>query len=131
MFEIEALPGHPPTGQDMSRAVRGKETRYVLGSSGGWGGGIVPQVALGHTILGLPMGCQGPHSQFCIVLGVADPLSDPFLLVVLLPRHVEAIGICRVTTKRTESMKSHTHYLGHICVEAHAVKSSIKVSKAC
>ena len=39
-----------------------------------------------------------------------------------LPRHPVAVGLCRGTPKRADSITSHARFLGHIGEEAHTVE---------
>ena len=86
----------------------------------GGGEGGVSKIALGHFMLGLPMGCHEHRRKVCVSLGAADPLLEPFLVGVELPRHSEAVGLPRGATKHETRMTSHTHCLGQIGAEAHA-----------
>ena len=86
-----------------------------------WGGGV-PLIVLGHPILGLPVGGQGPRQKFHIVFGVADPLVEPLLVGVTLSHHLEAVCLYRVTSKRSARITIHDHRIDHICVEAHLVE---------
>ena len=84
-------------------------------------GGGVPQVALGHHVLDLPVGSQGLCCQVRIALGVMDLLAEPFALGVTLPLHPEAIFLCRVSPKRSKILTSYVHRLCDIRAEAHVV----------
>ena len=87
----------------------------------GGGGRGVPQVALGHTVLGLTMVVQGPFRQLRIALGATDLLAEPFRVGVSLPRHLEAVGLHKVPPKRAESLTIHANHIDHIGVEDQVV----------
>ena len=111
-------PVHPPTGQVMSRASRGKDTRKVLESSGGlWSGGEALQLSSGHPVMGLYVGHQGPSCQVCITIGAEESLAEPVPVGFPLPRHLESVGLFKVTPKRAACLASHAHCIGNICAE--------------
>ena len=73
-------------------------------------------------MLGLPMGGQGTRRQFYVALGTADPLVELLPVCVCPPRHLEGVGIRRVTPKRVARMTIYAYYLGHISTVFHAIE---------
>ena len=78
-------------------------------------GGGAPPISLGHPVMGLPMGGQGPCCQLHIAPGSVEPLEEPLPVVVPPPCHPEAVGLRRVDPKCVARLTSHAHHIGHIC----------------
>ena len=74
------------------------------------------QVALGHTVLILPMGFQGPFRQSASALGAAVPLSEHLLVVMSLSYHLEILCLRRLPPKHVERLTINAHCIEHIGV---------------
>ena len=56
-------------------------------------GVCVPPIALGHPVLDLPVGGQGPHHQVHVELGSVEPPVEPLPVGVTVHHLPEAVGL--------------------------------------